>query len=249
MSTLPKTQIQTPNQGDEPWTDIIQSTLNAFDSALFANREDRNLFLLEGGTVTVTIPGGSGPGSADVLWTAPFVLKGWEGSGQVNVGVPGGPITLIAGEVLYCDLTRPPNSTVLVPAQVGDFSAVRASNSKVVIGFFWTDGRFYFRNGSSIGGPGGSLSVPSRSREEGRIATGVPGPDQDFFILVGSGGGTQFPVDNEPMHLMVFKNGVYEPNVNVGLAMTAFPNDTVTVGWLAPPVGGEDIRIAYAYVP
>lgn len=246
MATLPKTQIQTPNQGDEPWTSITDSMLNAFDSALFAGREDRNLFLLEGGVVTVTIPGGGGPNTADVFWTAPFVLKGWEGPGQVNVDVPGGPITVVAGQALYCDLTRPPLSTVLVPAQVGDFTAIRASNSKLVIGLFWTDGRFYFRNGASIGGGGGPILPALRSREEAPVILG----GETSFLLVGGGGGTQLPVDNEPLHLMVFRNGVREPAVNVGLATTVNPNDTVTVAWFAGPlVAGEDVRIVYAYIP
>jgi hypothetical protein len=245
MATLPKTQAITPTQGTDPWSDGIDSLFLSFDSMLFANREDRNLFLLEGGTVTVTIPGGGGPGTADVFWTAPFVLKGWEGPGQVNIDVPGGPITLVAGQALYCDLTRPPNSTVLVQAQVADFTAIRASNSKLVVGLFWTDGRFYFRNGSSIGGSGGPILPALRSREENFVAA----PAQASFLLVGSGGGTQFPVNNEPMHLMVHMNGVYEPNVNIGLATTVFPNDTVTVAWFVPPVGGETVSIAYEFVP
>lgn len=247
MPTLPKTQIIVPSQGDEPWFDQISSTLNAFDSALFANREDRNLFLLGGGTVTVTIPGGGGPNTADVFWNAPFVLKGWEGPGEVDVDVPGGPITVVAGQALFVDLTRPPNTTILVPAQVGDFTAVRASDSKLVIGVFWTDGRFYFRNGSSIGGSGGPLLPNLRSREEAPVILG----GEVSFLLVGSGTGTQFPVDNEPLHLWVFRNGVREPSVNVGLATTVNPNDTVTVAW-GPPgplVAGEDVRIVYAYVP
>jgi hypothetical protein len=246
VPTTSKLLITVPSFGDQPYFDQLLSTLNALDGVGFASREDRNLLLLEGGAVTVTIPGGGGPGTADIFWTAPFVLKGFEGPGRTDVDVPGGPITLTMGQALFADIPRPSQANpVLVPSQVGDYLSIRGSDSKVVIALFWTDGRVYFRNGSSIGGSGGSLSAPTRSREEGFVAA----PAQASFVLAGSGGGTQFPVDNEPMHLMVFQNGNYEPNVNVGLATTGFPNDTVTVAWNVAPGGGEDIRIAYAFVP
>ena len=246
MPQTPKMGLVSPSEGDEPYFDLINSLFTAIDSSLFAGREDRNLFFMNTASITVTIPGGGGPGTADIFWSSPLVLKGFEGFGRVDVDVPGGPLTLIQGQALYVEIPRPAQTDpVLVTALVGDYITIQRSDAKIVLAVFWTDGKMYFRNGASIGGSGGSFPVTLQSREEGFVAA----PAQASFLLVGSGGGTQFPVDTQPFHILVHKNGIYEPNVNVGLATTVFTNDTVNVAWLVPPAGGEDIRIAYAYVP
>lgn len=246
MPQTPKMGIVLPSEGDEPYFDAITSTFIAMDSSLFAGREDRNLFFIGTSAISVVIPGGGGPGTADIFWSSALTLKGFEGFGRTDVSVPGGPLTMIQGQALYVDIPRPAQANpVPVNAVVGDYISIQKSDSKIVLAVFWTDGKMYFRNGASIGGSGGSFPVTLQSREEFAVAA----PAQATFVLVGSGGGTQFPVDTEPFHIMVFKNGIYEPNVNVGLGTTVFLNDTVNVAWAVAPVGGEDIRIAYAFVP
>lgn len=240
MPTTNKLLINVPSFGDQPYFDQLLSTLNAFDGVGFASREDRNILLLEGGTVTVTIPGGGGPGTADIFWTAPFVLKGFEGPGRTDVDVPGGPVTLTMGQALFADIPRPAQANpILVPSQVGDYLSIRGSDSKVVIALFWTDGRMYFRNGAAIGGSGGSLAPSTDNTEEGFVTTGVPGANQDFFTLANP------PLDAKPFHLMVFRNNLHEPQANV----TVGPPSQVNVAWgpPGPPVFGEDVRIAYVF--
>lgn len=238
MPQTPKMKLVSPSEGDEPYFALINSLFTAIDSSLFAGREDRNLFFIGASSITVTIPGGGGLGTADIFWSAPLTLKGFEGFGRTDVAVPGGPLTLIQGQALYVEIPRPAQADpVLVSALVGDYISIQQSDAKIVLAVFWTDGIMYFRNGASIGGSGGSPFTLTDNTEEGRVATGGVGLDQDFFVLANA------PLSTKPFHLMVFKNGVKEPNVNLGLG----PPNQVNVAWGVAPVGFEDIRIAYVF--
>src|SRR3990172_1800131 len=122
-----------PSEGQEPWFDLINSFFNSVDSSLFAGREDRNLFFMDLSTITVTIPGGGGPGTADIFWSSFLTLKGFEGAGLVHVDVPGGPLTLDynMNNVLYVDIPRPSISTAPTPTtpHVGTYLDVQGSDS------------------------------------------------------------------------------------------------------------------------
>src|SRR3990172_4691286 len=188
--------LVTPSEGDEPYFDFMTSLFTAIDSSLFAGREDRNLFFIGTSSITVTIPGGGGPGTADIFWSSFLTLKGFEGFGRVDVDIPGGPFTLIQGQALYVEIPRPAQADpVLVTAQVGDYISIQRSDAKIVLAVFWTDGKMYFRNGMVIGGAGGSPFTLTDNREEAFLTSGAAA---DTFTLLNA------PISSKPFHLMVF---------------------------------------------
>lgn len=149
---MPKTarlKIPVALENSRDWYQSYKTGLNMIDTSLYATREDRNYFLLGGGTFTFTIDGEVGT----LSWTEDIILKssitGYEWVVEAT------SIDLTDGQVFYVSLVRSPTANVVLTITVAD--KINSNDDDLVIGLF-KNGFIYFRNSKTIQG-GDSLVV------------------------------------------------------------------------------------------
>ena len=126
-----------PSKEDDPWFDRFVSFALAMDASGFASREDRNILLAEGGTVTWTL------GTDTLAWTADIYLT----SAQTGFTwrVPANSLALQQGELLIITLARNTLTNRILAPSVA--STVPNTDDDIVLAVRIND-RIYWRNGS-----------------------------------------------------------------------------------------------------
>lgn len=126
------------SENQDPWHDAYVDQLRAQDASGFAAREDRNLILAGGGTLTWNTVTG-------LTWTSAFLV--WSPStGFFSVLVPSTLLPL-AGQIIRAEITRAPGQNVNVLPEVANI-ALNTDNS-LVLGLR-SGTNFIFRNGALI---------------------------------------------------------------------------------------------------
>lgn len=186
MPITPRNSIPYPSENQDPFYDQFVGMVENIDASLYAEREDRQLVLMDGGAFHFVVDPGTNIGT--LSWT-----------GTINIAAPitgfmwfisAGSLPLLEGGVFYVNLPRAPLTNVSVTAQQG--AQVPSSDADVLIGIR-RGNHFYFRNGRGIGdgetinvlevssGSGGGspeFKTPCRLATTGNVAALVGGaPD------------------------------------------------------------------------
>lgn len=125
-----------PSEDADPWYELWLGFVRAMDSSGFAAREDRNLIISGGGTITWNA---GGPG---LNWTAPFNI--YSPSTGFLVQLQANTLNPVNGGVIRFDVVRHPGSNVSAAAEAA-LIAKNTDNSVVLAVRLGTS--LYFRNG------------------------------------------------------------------------------------------------------
>jgi len=109
MPTTSRTSLKYPARGQEPWFDLFEAMLNQLDAMLYAHREDRNILIVGGGTLSWDAT------SNTLSWNAPIVLNSPQKGFQESVAA--GSIEIAESQVLYVDVSRNPGSNIALTAR------------------------------------------------------------------------------------------------------------------------------------
>lgn len=126
-----------PSREDEPWYDRFVDFVRSMDASGFASREDRNLILSGGGTLTWT-------GSA-LTWTEAFRV--FSPSTGFYTLIAATTIAVADGQVIRAEIVRHPGQNNSVAAEAAAF-ALNTDNS-LVLGLR-VGSSFHFRSGQAI---------------------------------------------------------------------------------------------------
>jgi len=143
VPNTPRTLIPYPSENSDPFFDQFVGMVEAVDSAVYAEREDRQTLLTGGGSIAFTIN----------LST----LKGrlsWDGNIRIPAPITGfywyiapGYVDLLDGNAFYVTVPRAPTQNTAVLALTA--SQVPSSDADLMVGIR-SGVQFYFRNGRSI---------------------------------------------------------------------------------------------------
>lgn len=180
MPITPRTRFPYPSENQDPFWDDFEAMAQAIDGSLYANREDRQTVLMDGGTFTWNIDSGTHIGTLT-----------WAGTINLSAPITGfkwfistGSIQLLDGEVFSVTLPRAPLTNIALVARKG--SQVPSTDADLIVGIR-SGSHFYFRNGRSLvdgdstnileltigsGGGGGGLPSGSTIRSNIPIALG-----------------------------------------------------------------------------
>lgn len=149
-----------PTAETNPWYQIFESFVAALDASGYATREDRQLIMAEGGTVSWDLGTETFSFDGTILLTAPITGFLWQ--------VQAGNFVLTNGQVLYVTLNRGPGSNTALTAQVGN---TVPSDDDALILAIRINSSIYLRTGLVLGdgdsvsgvspgsGGGGSITV------------------------------------------------------------------------------------------
>jgi hypothetical protein len=169
-----------PDFRKDPWFEQIKALFQAQDASVFATREDRNLVIMGGGTVSFDAATG--------------VLT-WGAALELNASITGflwtiaaGNITLEEGEVMYVDLARAPTANVAVVAS----KASKVPPTDAAVMFAIRHGsRVYFRDGKVLN-DGDSLPLFLATSTGGALLERLPIAMREsvtgVFLSTGLGG-------------------------------------------------------------
>lgn len=180
MPITPRTRIPYPSEDQDPFFDDFEGMIQAVDASLYAEREDRQTVLMDGGLFTWNINPTTQIGT--LTW-----------AGTINLSAPitgfkwfltAGNVQLLDGEVFYVTLPRAPLTNLALVVRKG--SQVPSTDADLIVGIR-SGSHFYFRNGRSLqdgdstnileitigtGGGGGGLPPGANLRENIPIAMG-----------------------------------------------------------------------------
>lgn len=203
MPTTPRLKIPYPSENANPWFDSFEDMTNAFDAALYASREDRNIVYSGGGTVTFNSGSGVLAWSANIDIFSPLTGFIWR--------VAAGNVTLADGQCCFITLSRAPQTTgvytltvgTIVPSDLnGDSQLLVAWRHGTIVHF---RGGYSIHNGSSISifdaepGGGGGGGTPGGSSGDvqvnnaGAFAGVSPGTAGNVLTSTGSGWASTAP--------------------------------------------------------
>lgn len=153
MPNSPRVLIPYPSENQDPFYDAFVSMVNAIDAALYAEREDRQIVLMGGGTVTFIVDGGTG--AATLTWTLPISISAPLTGFRWEVPSPSPSLVLVEGDAVYVELVRSPTQNITLTALKAP--QVPSSNDALLVGIR-KGSHFYFRNGRSLAN-GDSLEI------------------------------------------------------------------------------------------
>lgn len=146
MSELsPRMEWTFPSEEEDPWYDRFVDFIRSLDASGFAAREDRNIILSGGGTISWST-------GAGLTWTSPFQI--FSPSTGFFTQLQPTTVVLADGEVIRFNIVRHPGQNNNV-APVAAPYAENTDNS-MLLGMRVGD-NFYFRSGQAMG-DGDSLS-------------------------------------------------------------------------------------------
>lgn len=170
-----------PSEEEDPWYDRFVDFIRSLDASGFAAREDRNIILSGGGTISWD----TGTG---LTWTSPFRIFS-PSTGFFTLLQPT-TIALADGEVIRFDVVRHPGQNNNVAPESAPYA--KNTDNSMLLGMRVGD-NFYFRSGQAMGdgdsftelelfggGAGGSFSwkiIPA--------GTSVTIPTNQQMVLVG----------------------------------------------------------------
>jgi len=126
------------SENQDPWHDAYVDQIRAQDASGFAAREDRNIILAGGGTLTWSTVTG-------LTWTDSFLV--WSPSTGFFSRLVPATLLPLAGQIIRAEITRAPGQNVNVSAEVANI-ALNTDNSLVLGLRHGTS--FIFRNGTII---------------------------------------------------------------------------------------------------
>lgn len=149
----PRMQWPFPSEDADPWFDAFVDFVRGLDASGFAGREDRNLILAGGGTLTWNA---GGPG---LNWSAPLII--FSPSTGFHVQLQPATLNPADGEVIRFDTVRNPGQNTNVTPEVASI-AKNTDNSVILAVRIGT--KIYFRNGTIMSdGSSGGLGEPPAS--------------------------------------------------------------------------------------
>lgn len=125
-------------EGSDPWYEDYREQVRAQDASAFAAREDRNIILAGGGTVSWSTATG-------LTWTSPFTV--WSPSTGFFSRLPATTLLPTDGQVIRAEIVRAPGQNVNVAAEVANIA--QNTDNSFVLGIR-SGTSFIFRNGSVI---------------------------------------------------------------------------------------------------
>lgn len=140
MPQSPRMNWPYPAENVEQWFEAFKSFVESTDASGFASREDRQLILIGGGTITWSATG------ATLTWTGP--LKVISPIAGFLLTVAAGSVTMEDGQVLYATIVRAPTLNRTVTVAVGN--QVPQSDDAYLLAARVGD-TIYWRNGMSMG--------------------------------------------------------------------------------------------------
>lgn len=191
-----------PSREEDPWWDKFVAFVRSTDASSFAAREDRNLIMSGGGTLTWD--------AGSLTWTEPFRV--FSPSTGFFTLITANTLAVADGQVIRAEIVRHPGQNNSVAAEVAAFA--QNTDNSVVIGLRRGD-YFYFRTGQAIAagtsidsddfftGGGGAAAAHAPTHQDGGsdeldVTTlgGYPGTsstvlrgDATFGLPVATGGG------------------------------------------------------------
>jgi hypothetical protein len=185
-----------PSENQDPWYSPFEDMVSAMDASSHASREDRNILMGGGGTVSFSSTTGA------LAWGEDFEIYSTEVGFLFTIAATS--VVLTDGQVLYVDLVRSPTAgTVLVPVIA---SQVPRSDSAYIIALRRAD-EVYFRFGSKIsngesfnifqGGGGGSTGADTYERSATFALPDLTSTDQEATLGRISYGGSVLAVSLE----------------------------------------------------
>ena len=161
MPDSPRMEWPIPTENQNPWYEAFVALVSAQDASAFAAREDRQIIMLGGGTVSWTAP--------TLTWDAPISLTApiegflWT--------IQAGSVTIEDGQALYATLVRGPTANTAVAVAVG--SQVPSSDQALVLAVR-VGTRLYFRTGLSLASGGSASGVSPAASDPYAIHTNIP---------------------------------------------------------------------------
>ena len=146
MANTPRMNWPFPNEDQEPWYEALANFAASLDVSGFASREDRQLILIGGGTITWDA------GTSTLTWTE--VIRVISPISGFLLSIAAGSVTIADGQVLYATLVRAPTRNLTVEATVEN--QVPQSDSAYLLAARVGDD-IYWRNGTAMG-DGDSIS-------------------------------------------------------------------------------------------
>lgn len=136
----PRMQWPHPSENEDPFWESFLAFIRAMDASGFAAREDRNLLIMGGGTVSWIA------GTGTLSWTSPIEFLS-PNTGFLNQ-VPAGNVVILDGQVVRGNLARAlgQNASMSVGA-----AGIAANNDNSVVLCIRRGSRIYWRNGLLMG--------------------------------------------------------------------------------------------------
>ena len=199
MPTTSRMTFPYPADQQDPWYDSFVGMVNALDSSCYAAREDRQIVIMGGGTISFTID--LGTDIATLSWNSSIYIAS-PLTGFVWSIAPGSK-SIVDGQMLYVNLVRAPTDNLTLTPVVSN--QVPSSDEAFLIGVRKGPGaaaRFYFRNGkvlakddsfnvleTSAGGSGGGSGGGTTGERvtvvyEGTTVTGPKLLQQESFATI-----------------------------------------------------------------
>jgi hypothetical protein len=161
MPLSPRIHFPYPDQSSKPWDAVFEAMVDAIDASLYAEREDRNLLITAGGTISFEALTGVLTWGANIEIFAPTTGFFWVIAGP-------GSITLADGALLFVTVPRAPQNSTTVAMQLGSVTPNEPRGDDQVLIGLRRNTRVYFRDGLSIG-DGESFPVFDSSAGGGAI--------------------------------------------------------------------------------
>jgi len=150
MPNMTRLGLEYPAKDQRPWFDIFERWVSGLDASIYAHREDRNLIVEGGGTVSWNAPA--------LSWTGSIYLVSPYTGYAMEIPVAQSPIDIADGQALYINMVRSLSGNTVVTAVVT--SVLPSSNNAYMIAIRRGD-TLYFRNGTGFDdGQSGPLYGP-----------------------------------------------------------------------------------------
>lgn len=177
MATSPRQGWPFPEENQDPFFDAFSAMVAAQDASVFALREDKDILMMKGGTVSFTA------GTGLLSWTTAIELN--SSVTGFKWTIPAGSVNLADGQYLYTTLAHNPVTNVNIAAAVGSKLPDTDPDNPLILGLRNGD-RVYFRDGKVLqdgaslqlfqtnpGGGGGSIGTSGQKwRENVTMAVG-----------------------------------------------------------------------------
>jgi len=181
----PRMEWPFPSENEDPWYARYRDQIRAQDASGFASREDRNLVLTGGGTLTWSTTTG-------LTWDSPFLV--WSPSTSFFTQLVANTLLPTNGQIIRAEIVRAPGANRNVAAEVANIAA--NTNDSLVLGlrsgtnFVFRNG-FIIKNGTTItaedlfSGGGGAAGGENFSYKVVVLGNSVTVPENQQMVVSG----------------------------------------------------------------
>lgn len=142
MPTTPRLLLPYPDQNSNPFFAVFQAMVLAIDASLYTPREDRNILIFGGGTMSFSASSGV------LTWSAPVNL--FASVTGHNWIIPTGNVVLQDGELFYITVARAPQSNTTYTPKVGAFTPNQPNGDNQILIGLRVGSVVHFRDGFTI---------------------------------------------------------------------------------------------------